>query len=169
MDLKILAVVFMFSIVAAGTVLDTDLGYVDVNGLSVQGDHFVLNGSTLEITAASTANFVAKSYTVSVKPKNLERIAKDLGIPLSDNFNYTIPEGQVYTQTIKLPDIVCGTYSIEGELKYLIEGEEQSFSKTLKLSIPCKDFKGSLISGLVAKLPYPVLKFFAGLMGVRFG
>ncbi|MBR9681034.1 MAG: hypothetical protein GOU98_04405 [Candidatus Altiarchaeota archaeon] len=169
MNMKWLAIVFVLTLVFAENIIDTELGYVDVDGVVAEGEHFTLDGNTLKITAASTTDFTALSYSVSITPRNLERIAVDMGIPLSGDLNVSILTGQVHTQTIELPDIVCGTYKVSGDLEYVTSGVTQTLTDNLKLSIPCKNFKSSFVSGMVARLPYPILKFFAGLLGVRFG
>ncbi|MBR9689732.1 MAG: hypothetical protein GOV01_02470 [Candidatus Altiarchaeota archaeon] len=172
--MKWLFLVLIFGLAFATTtttsvrIIDHELGYISVTGISEKGDLFEVNDSTLYIKAKSLKEFTVHNYTVSLVPRNLERLAEDFGVPLSGSIDWTVPKGYSASQSVELPDIVCGTYKVTGDLTYSINGTLQTYTDNLKFTAPCKSFKMRLVSGLVARLPYPILKMVAGWFGVQF-
>lgn len=148
------------------TLVETDVGYVSLSGMKKTGQVFELNGTAHTLKLKVTKAFTVKNYSVKITPRNIERIATDMGIPLSDAPNAEIPVG-VYEQSFDLPDMVCGNYKVTADAYYDVNGTLTHFEDKLQMKVPCKSFKSRVISGLVSILPYGLLKIIAGWAGLQ--
>ncbi|GEM_PF-2571556 len=145
-------------------VLDTELGYVDVSGVKLAGEVYELETLSPVIKAVATREFVAENYSVRVNPRNIERLAIEMGFPLSGDLGVVVHPGKV-EQTAELPEIACGNYRIDGEAYYTVNGTLKRFQDTVHVRLPCRDLKSRIVFGLLSRLPYPVLRAIAGWFG----
>jgi hypothetical protein len=165
--MKWLAALLVFSVAFAQftRVVDTDVGYAEVSGLSRSGEVFMVEQDDLSARAAVTADFTLLNYSVSLTPRNLQHIAEDMDVPLSGSPGVAVAEGAAQSASFQLPEIVCGTYTVRAEAYYESGGATKRFDDSVKFQIRCKDFKSRLLSGLFARLPYSLLKVLAGWAG----
>ena len=150
-------------------ILDTEVAYVELSGVKKTGEVFEIEGITHAGRIGTLKEFEAHNYSVKINPRNVERIAIDLGLPLSGDIEETIPGDAFYEGTFELPDIVCGNYKVTSEAYYSVNGTLNHFEDKLILKVPCKSFKSRIISGLVSILPYGLLKIIAGWAGLQLG
>jgi len=162
---------FVFAIVFAPNltkIIDTDLGYVEVNGFVEKEGFFELAAQEITVKIVSTREFILLNYSLSITPRNLERLALEYGVPLRSDVDKLVPAGSMEEFTLELPDIVCGTYKATGDIYYLLGNSTQVMTDNLHVKIPCKDFRSRLVYGLVSRLPYPILTGLMRILGIRF-
>ena len=164
----LLGILVLSSVFAAS--IGTEVGYVDIGGVDYQNEKYVVSSNSLTIYLKSTKEFVPINYTLSLSPKNLEKLAKDFGVPLFNNaLGFTIPEGSEQTFRIDVPEIVCGEYTASGEAYYTIDnGTLRKYENTLNIQVPCKSTKAKIVSKIVSLVPYSLLKGVAGIFGMKF-
>lgn len=150
-------------------VVDTDMGYVEVEGISDEGNHYELQEKIISLRAESLKDFVALNYSVRATPRNLEKIAEEFGYPLSGPLGQQVASGLTFGETVELPEMVCGTYRLSGEAYYEVNGTKEVFRDEIVFKKPCKDIQSRLIYGIVSRVPYPILQRLMGLVGIRFG
>jgi hypothetical protein len=148
--------------------VDTEVGYAELSGVKVTGEVYEIEGRSHVVRVKATREFTMKNYSVKINPRNVERIATDMGIPLSGTSEALIPVA-TYEESFELPDMVCGNYKVTGEAYYDVNGTVSRFEDQLILKVPCKSFKSRIISGLVSILPYGLLKIIAGWAGFQIG
>lgn len=148
------------------TLVETDVGYVQLSGVVITGQVYEIEGTSHTLKLQVTKEFTVKNYSVKVNPRNIERIATDLGIPLSGAPDAPVPVG-TYEESFDLPEMVCGNYKVTGEAYYDVNGTMTHFEDKLQLKVPCKSFKSRVVSGLVSILPYGLLKIIAGWAGLQ--
>lgn len=162
---------FLFAIVFAPNftrILDTDLGYIEVTGIVEKEGFFELAAQEITVKIVSTREFTLLNYSLSIIPRNLERLALEYGVPLRNDVDKVVPAGSMEEFTLELPDLVCGTYKATGDVYYLLGNSTQVMTDNLHIKIPCKDFKSRLIYGLVSRLPYPILRGLMRILGISF-
>ena len=150
------------------TLVETDVGYVQLSGMKKTGEVFEIEGTSHTLKLEVTKPFTVKNYSVKITPRNIERIATDMGVPLSDAPNAELPAG-TYEESFEIPDVVCGNYKVTADAYYDVNGTVSHFEDEVKLKVPCSSFKSRVISGLVSILPYGLLKMLAGWAGFTIG
>ena len=165
------SILFLMLVAVSATdftrLVDSELGYVEATGFIDEGSLFELAEQQVEARVVALKDFKILNYSVRVTPRNIERLAIEYGVPLSDSLNVDVPAGSMEEITLDVPDLVCGTYTVSGELYYVSESVTGVHSDSLKLKVPCKDFKSRLVYGLLSGLPYPILKGLMNLLGIR--
>ena len=163
----LLAAVLLMANALAATI-GTEVGYVDVSGVNFSEGTYVLVQRDISIRAISTRDFRPLNYTLDIRPRNLERLARDLGVPLSGELGWDVPAGMEESLQVELPEIVCGNYRLSVDAYYSLNGTVRHYSEQFPVRLPCGSAKATILSKLVSMVPYPLLKGVAGLLGFRF-
>ncbi len=119
-DMKWIIPFLMLSLVFAQdflTIRDNELFKIEITGVTEDKDVYELSETQYTINIESKKFFILDNYSISIKPKNLEKIAQEVGVPLSKTFNVTIFPGSE-TRNIEIPDLICGNYQVSGILNY---------------------------------------------------
>jgi len=149
------------------TVIDNELFKIEMTGITEDKDVFEVSETNYIIKAESKKLFTLKNYSVSISPKNLEKLALEFDVPLSDTINTTIYPGSG-TRDAEIPDLVCGNYKVNAIAYYELNGTLQKFEDELRIKIPCKSFKSKIIYGIISVLPYPILKGIMDFFKIKF-
>lgn len=136
---------------------------VYVDGIPM-GENFEISAGehTAKLEVVSE-NLTILNYSVKIHPKNLERFLLKMNISLTDTINVVIPSPSISQEgVIEVPEMICGTYTIFGDVYYTENGMPgvESISKTLQ--IPCETRQAKLIYFAISKLPWFVVNFVAG-------
>ena len=161
----------MFSLVFAQgfvTVKDNELFKIEMTGVIEDKDVFEINETHYTIKVESKKLFTLKNYSININPTNLEKLALEFGIPLSNSTLNTTIYPVSGTRDAEIPNLICGNYKINGVAYYELNGTIQVYEDELRIKIPCKDFKSRLIYGLISKVPYPILKGIMDFFKIKF-
>lgn len=149
------------------TVIDSEIASVQISGISPDGDAYAIAGGEHKVilTLKQTADIL--NYSVKINPRNIERFMADMNVPLSGTVDKTIQPGTA-DFAFTTPDMLCGNYRASGEVYYILGEETKKYETSVRIKIPCKDFKSKLLFTLTSILPYSWIKALALRFGVQF-
>jgi len=144
----------------AGFALSYEI-YVD--GVPVEDEIQLSTGMHSVQIEINSENLTLVNYSITVNPSNIAKLLEKSRFPLSDTVNEVIPSGVItHSGDVEIPDIICGTYSVFGEVYYTESGilSKEEVSKTA--IIPCEGIKAKLLYFAIFKLPWFIVKLFVG-------